>query len=200
MLKNNNKKFTIQEFIKKFITFESAEPGLNPNNDVDSYPEKDTFDYILGNIFDDSEDYKEVYDYYVSFLKSDSKNILTAGDNVFAQYLSNIGLDSAFGNCDELFKILNQSKARYSAVILLNTEIYLKRESLLTVFDCIFKQLERGGILIFEIADSVMCDFSVMSPEYIENLSKECGFKDVNFYKPPVEKAVRSSYVIVCRK
>ena len=60
MLKNNNKKFTIQEFFKKFITFESAETALNHNNDVD-----DTFDYILGNIFVDSEDYKEVYYYYV---------------------------------------------------------------------------------------------------------------------------------------
>ena len=200
MLKNYNKKFTIQEVLKKFITLKPDEPVINHNNADGSFPENDTFDYILGNIFSDSDDNKEIYDYYVSFLKRDLKKVLTAGDSLFAQYLYNIGIDSMFVKSNELVGILSESEVVYSAVILINTETYLKREDLVTLFDCIFKQLESGGSLVFEVADSVMSNFSVMSPEYIENLSKECGFKDVNFYKPPIEKGDRSSYVIICRR
>ena len=90
-----------------------------------------TFDSILGNIFIENNTFKEVYDYYLQFIKKDSKKyVLIAGDDLFCRFLNYSGINSKSVDEKCIKDTVTNSAELYSAIVLIDTKSYTKCNSI----------------------------------------------------------------------
>lgn len=61
-------------------------------------------------------------------------------------------------------------------------------------------RLEYGGILFVELPDCLLDSKSTITPESLECICKEFGYRDIRTYKTPLNKDGYFNYIVTAKK
>lgn len=140
-----------------------------------------------------------MYSFYIKFLNIYSRRYtLVIGDNEFSRYLKETGIRSKIFDINGQ-KTFDSCKEIYSAIAILNVNSYFNLSELEDLIKKSRKKLEQNGIILIELPDFLINEKTICTPEFLECLCKEYGYRKTRIFKTPLGEDGLSFYLVTAK-